>query len=125
MALIMVEKDILKNLDFPQVSRIFDIIEDDNQFIVVMEKVLEGHLDDALTKLDGLTQKSIFYIMKQLFSALNYLHKKGIAHRDLKSENIMISLIEPYSAGSEDMKLQIKLIDFGLAQHVGNASSNM
>ena len=125
MALIMVEKDILKNLDFPQVSRIFDIIEDEDQFIVVMEKVLEGHLDDALTKLDGLTQKSIFYIMKQLFSALNYLHKKGIAHRDLKSENIMISLIEPYSAGSEDMKLQIKLIDFGLAQHVGNASSNM
>lgn len=125
MALIMVEKDILKDLDCPQISRIFDIIEDENQFIVVMEKVLEGHLDDAITKLDGLTEKSIFYIIKQLFSALNYLHKKGIAHRDLKSENIMISLIEPFSEGSEDMKLQIKLIDFGLAQYMDNTSGSM
>jgi len=90
-----------------------------------MEKVLEGHLDDVVTKLDGLTEKSIMYVMRQVFAALNYLHKKNIAHRDLKVENIMVSKIEPFSPGSEDMKLQIKLIDFGLAQFTGGSTMDM
>lgn len=50
--------------------------------------------------------------MKQILSAVNYMHKKNIVHRDLKPENIVLE----YKAGKGSMKdPPIKIIDFGTA----------
>ena len=48
-----------------------------------------------------------------------------MAHRDLKSENIMVSAIRPFSENDQDLKLEIKLIDFGLAQFVKGGTMKM
>ena len=45
------------------------------------------------------------YIMKQLFEALQHVHRMNIAHRDLKPENILL-----------DENLNVKLTDFGFAR---------
>lgn len=51
--------------------------------------------------------------MKQIVSAVCYMHKKNIVHRDLKLDNIV--LVNQFNATNKT-HLAIKLIDFGLAQ---------
>jgi calcium-dependent protein kinase len=49
-------------------------------------------------------------IMRQLLSAVAFMHDKGIAHRDLKPENILVS-------SKKNEPINIKLIDFGASEH--------
>jgi serine/threonine protein kinase len=47
--------------------------------------------------------------MKQLLSAVSYCHSRGIVHRDLKTENILIK------DSTDIYNVQIKIIDFGIS----------
>lgn len=61
---------------------------------------------------ERITEKNLASIMKQILSAVNYMHRKGIVHRDLKPENIVLE----YRAAKGSMKEPpIKIIDFGTA----------
>lgn len=96
------------NLNHPNVCVIYDIQEADGQQFIVMEYV------------DGMTVKQKFSTSPlkigdaigyaiQIGEALQEAHAKGIVHRDIKSENIMIN-----------SKNQIKVMDFGLAKLRGS-----
>ncbi len=51
-------------------------------------------------------------IMAQIAEAMNYLHKSGVMHRDLKASNVLINIVE----GQDDSSLSVKLADFGLSK---------
>ena len=51
-------------------------------------------------------------LIKQVLLALNYMHQKGVIHRDLKLDNIMIDIVQ---VPGGDEEIVCKLVDFGLA----------
>lgn len=113
----MVEKEetldneikILSDIHHPHVVQMRAIFDTEETLFIVMELMLGGELYEEIVRRKSFSEKDASNIMKQLFSALSYLHKKGIVHRDLKLENLLIT--EPNS-------LDIKLADFGLSKIV-------
>ncbi len=88
------------------------MLHDDFHYYIVSELVTDGTLFDYLlkqteTKYGAIHEAQAKLLIKQVLYALNYMHLKKIAHRDIKLENILVtSAVEP---------LEVKLTDFGFA----------
>ncbi|HET8922373.1 MAG TPA: protein kinase [Candidatus Acidoferrum sp.] len=94
----------------PNACRIYDISEEENQLVLVME-FIEGESLTRRIALGALPAQEAAQITLSLLSALTAFHKLGIVHRDLKPDNIVLS-----SGG-------IKLLDFGIAKQVQTETS--
>ena len=104
------EIEILRKISHPNITNIFEIFEDSKKYYVIMEFLEGGELFDAITSIGSFSEETACQVMKQILSAINYLHSSNIVHRDLKPENIML-LQKP-----ENGVYHIKLIDFGTAK---------
>ena len=104
------EIDILRKISHPNITNIFEIFEDSKKYYVIMEFLEGGELFDAITSIGSFSEESACQVMKQILSAIYYLHSSCIVHRDLKPENIML-LQKPQNGN-----YHIKLIDFGTAK---------
>ena len=109
---IMDEIEILKRLDHPDIVKINEFYNTNDNYYIINEYCPGGELYDIIT--DDLNETEIAVIFKQLFSGLAYLHSNNIIHRDLKLENILIFDME-YSEHKEKL-YDIKIIDFGTAK---------
>jgi len=101
------ETSLLQMVDHPNIVKLIDICDTRDTLFIIMELMEGGELYDEIVKRKHFTEKDASFIMYQLFLALDYLHKRGIVHRDLKLENLLIK-----KPGS----LDIKLADFGLSK---------
>lgn len=101
------EIEILKELDHPNVLRIYEYYEDKNFFHLVTELLTGGELLEYLTSQEYFSELTAANFMQQVLTAVNYCHHHGVVHRDLKPENL---LLEKKSADST-----LKIIDFGAA----------
>ena len=104
------EIEILRKISHPNITNIFEIFADSKKYYVIMEFLEGGELFEAITSIGSFTEASACKVMKQILSAVYYLHSNRIVHRDLKPENIMLTQ-KPKNAN-----YQIKLIDFGTAK---------
>ena len=91
-------------LNHPNVCTIFDIREEDGEQFIVMEFV-EGETLKARIRRSRLPIDDVVRIAQQIAEGLLAAHGKGIVHRDIKSDNIML-------AGDG----RVKIMDFGLAK---------
>lgn len=99
------EVDLIKDLDHPFIAEFFDVVQDSNNFYVIMEYVENGNLLELVNENGELPEDQARHYFCQLISVLEYLHEeKHIAHRDLKAENVLL-----------DRNKNIRLIDFGLS----------
>jgi len=107
---------VLKRLDHPHVVRIFEDFEDERCFYLVMEPCRGGDLLEAvknpMTRDAQQWEQWCAKVMQHTLSAVAYCHSKGVMHKDLKPENVMMA--SPRKAPLED--LHVVVVDFGLAQ---------
>jgi calcium-dependent protein kinase len=78
------ELDVLRIMDHPNIIKLFEIFDYKDFYYVVTEYCSGGELFEFLQRSSRITEKTVAIIMKQLLSAVNYMHKKNIMHRDLK-----------------------------------------
>ena len=107
----LIEREVgmMSQLHHPHIASFYGIVDSNgngNEFGIVMEFVNGGSLFDLLNdKTKQISREQSIRMGCEITSAVAYLHKRGILHRDLKSLNVMLT-----------RDLQCKLIDFGTAR---------
>ncbi|KAI6124565.1 Pkinase-domain-containing protein [Pisolithus croceorrhizus] len=97
---------IMKLMNHPNILRIYDVFQGENELYLVLEYVQGGELFDFLVNRGRLPPLEALAIFKQIVYGLNYAHSLSIVHRDLKPENILIHSLNPPL---------IKIADWGMA----------
>lgn len=105
----MHEISMLKCIDHPSVLKYYECYQDEFNYYIVTEYCKGGELLTFLIENRAFNESVAANIMKQILSAVSYCHSKGIVHRDLKTENILIK------DASDINNVQIKIIDFGIS----------
>ncbi|VDM43689.1 unnamed protein product [Toxocara canis] len=97
------ELEALKTLSHQNICRLYQSIETEEKFFIIMEYCSGGEMFDYIVKKERLEESEARHFFRQLVQAVAYVHDMGFAHRDLKPENLLLT-----------EELQLKLIDFGL-----------
>lgn len=110
--LLQSEIQVVMDVDHPNIVKFYQCVYDNKYINIVMELVEGQPLSNYLIQNEKLPEKHCQVIMRQFMHAIKYVHSRGIVHRDLKLDNVMISGTE--TGDINDLK--IKLIDFGMAK---------
>ncbi|TMS39822.1 hypothetical protein L596_006293 [Steinernema carpocapsae] len=78
------ELDALKKLCHQHICRLYQYIETEHKFYVVMEYCSGGELFDYIVRKNRLEESEARHFFRQLVQAMAYVHASGFAHRDLK-----------------------------------------
>ncbi|XP_037687463.1 serine/threonine-protein kinase MARK2-like [Choloepus didactylus] len=84
------EVSILKTLKHPNVTQLFEVIENDKTLYLFMEYARGEELFEYIVDQGPLGEQEAKAKFRQILSALYDCHKKGIAHWDLKTENLLL-----------------------------------
>ncbi|KAI1732218.1 protein kinase domain-containing protein [Ditylenchus destructor] len=108
------EVEILQTLSHPSIVKLYEVIRTEKHIYIITEYISNGELFDMLMDKGRQTEDESRRLFQQIVSAVAYCHAKGVVHRDLKAENLLL-----------DRKGNIKLIDFGFSnyQKTGNLLS--
>lgn len=102
-------------LRHPNIVQIYDDGEEDGEPYIVMEYIEGGDtLRSYTSRKNLLPLKSVLKILYKCAKALDYAHRKGVIHRDVKPTNIMLT------PGSE-----VKIADFGLAYSASSSITQL
>ncbi|MBN1587708.1 MAG: protein kinase [Candidatus Omnitrophica bacterium] len=99
------EAKSIASLQHPGIVQVFDVDTDDDGCYIAMEYVRGGTLKQKITQQGGLDPEEVLSHAHDICRALDYAHRRGIVHLDIKPSNILM-----------DPSGMPKLVDFGLAR---------
>lgn len=99
----------------PNIIQLTEFFEDEEKFYLVFEKINGGQLLRRIQEYKYFSEAAAAQIIREVASALSFMHAKGIAHRDLKPENILCVY--------RDRLCPIKICDFDLGSGIRFQSS--
>ena len=100
------EIEIMYKLHHPHIIQLINHFEDDDNFFMIMPYASRGQLYTLLKQNTKFDQKMTSQFLREIISAVKYLHEHNIIHRDIKPENILL-----------DQNYRIKLCDFGWSNY--------
>ncbi|KAH3736696.1 uncharacterized protein LOC127851398 [Dreissena polymorpha] len=96
------EAVLLQKLEHPNIVHLFEIMETENSYYLVLEYADGGEFIKYLSDRQRLSEDESRKYIRQMASAVDHMHMSNITHRDLKLENLLL-----------DKDMNIKIIDFG------------
>ena len=99
------EAKVMVDLNHPNIRQVYDYGDIDGRPAIIMEYLEGDDLKARMKRGQRFTDEELKRWWNQLVDALNYTHKKGIVHRDIKPGNIFVN-----------KEGNIKLLDFGIAK---------
>ena len=98
------EARLLAKLGHPNVIGLYDFVRQDERMWLVLEHVDGSTLAEVLAKTGPLPQAAAIFVARALASALEHAHARGVIHRDLRPQHVLVS-----RSG------EVKLTDFAVA----------
>ncbi|KAA6397380.1 MAG: putative Calcium/calmodulin-dependent protein kinase type 1 [Streblomastix strix] len=105
---LLTEITAMQSMKHPYIIELYEVYELEDKLCLVMELASGGEVFNKLADRGSYSERDASLLMLQLFQAVKYMHDRGIAHRDLKLENILYENTNFYSP--------IKISDFGLSK---------
>jgi len=100
---------MMKDMDHPNIIKLFESFEDTRNIYLVMEVAAGGELFDRIIEAGHFTEVQAAILMQQIVRAIFYMHTQHVCHRDLKPENFL------FMTKDKIEKSNLKIIDFGLS----------
>ena len=102
---ILYETNLMRGLCHPSVTKILETFECEKYMLIIMEYISGGNLQNFVKKRRKLCKKTAKILFRQIIQGIRYIHSRGIVHRDIKLENILL-----------DLNNIIKICDFGVGK---------
>jgi formylglycine-generating enzyme required for sulfatase activity/predicted Ser/Thr protein kinase len=107
------EAMILKGCQHPNIVKVYELIQEDGLWGMVMEYIEGKELAHYADETGQMSEEEALVYIDQIGKAIAYCHEQGFLHRDIKPSNILLR---------QDTKEAV-LIDFGLATHNNNTNA--
>ncbi|GIL50341.1 hypothetical protein Vafri_6574 [Volvox africanus] len=113
----LVEREIFNHrlLEHPHIVEFCEVVCWGSRPCIVMEYANGGNLRKWVEAQGALMENQARRLFQQLIVAVDYCHKRGFAHRDIKPDNLMLHKVE----GTKNLLL--KMCDFGLSKYVSES----
>uniref|UniRef100_A0A8R1HZV1 Protein kinase domain-containing protein n=1 Tax=Caenorhabditis japonica TaxID=281687 RepID=A0A8R1HZV1_CAEJA len=106
----------MKQLKHRNIVEFYEDFNEGGDTYLVMELCEGGSIRSYVKEKGPLDEQSAVYVLRQLISAVTYMHRYNVLHRDLSAGNVFIK-------DASKMKLNVKLGDFGLATNLSRGET--
>ena len=108
------ERNLLIDLDYPLIVNLRYAFQDDENMFMVLDLMLGGDLKYHLQQTGSFPEEAVRIWAAEMICAVEYLHEKGVVHRDIKPDNLLL-----------DEKGHVHLTDFNVATYLPSDGSRL